>query len=652
MPQRPREHQLEDESYRKFEDKLPSEWVFRKPEKDYGVDGEVEIFDKNDNSTGYIFLVQLKGTDTSDYKSATKVTLKLHTCGYFRSLDLPVLIVRYQAPTTKLYTKWFHSFDPYDNRGGKKTITFRFKPEDEWYEGNAEKLKAELEVFRQLKSSHFDLPIKLGLTLEGSVIHGVPALEIESKIRQYQKMLPGFFAITSTPLSNAHGNIVLSENQLEILLVSGAGFILHTSKNKLNESTLPKFVSDVFVGISIALYKAKHVYLSSQIISKYAVNSSLIADIGVASILVQSLIQARLPTTAQKLLELLLKREEILPTTEMFVWPIRFQMELLSDDELKLLEDCMKQLIERSIHSKEWKKAAIAHYNFGGYLRQRKNLRLALHHYRKATEYWPDYLKMSYFCREAAGALFEKKRYKLSVELYKYAVTINQVPEYYALYADALLFAGKYAESKNAFKNYFQSSSNILPEWELKAWILSVICQIAGGEQKRNIEIATKIATPPDEDISATPLEDYESSLNKALQHDAICSLAWSNLGILQLNFGDQISSFFSFLAASLFQRSDDPLIFCLAIVSGFQEVQEVYEKLLLVVRAAYQIHHERLIECLLEFSQNQKDFPVEDIICLIREILSATPEEEDLCEVRLLGADLEFSAFKVERFN
>lgn len=656
--QRPREHQLEEESNREFRNKLPLEWVFREPTKDYGVDGEVEIFDKDNNSTGSIFFVQLKGTDTSDNKNATKVTLKLRTCEYYYSLDLPVLIVRYQSPTKKLFTKWFHSFD-LNYRKGKETITLRFNPEDEWNEGSIEKLKVELEAFRQLNSPHFNLPIKLRLKLGGSFIHGVPASKIELKIRQDQKLLPGFFEISTNSSSSVHGDIVLSNNQFEILLLSGAGFILDLPKNSknqvtLNEHTLPRFISDIFIGISIALHQAKRFDLSSQVLLKYAENSTLIAEVEVASLLTIGLIRARNYTIAQKLLELFFKREEIIPTIEMFVWPMRFQMELLTDDEHQMLEDWMKQLIERATQSKEQKNAAVAHYNLGGYLRNKGNLRLALHHYRKATEYWPDYLKMPYFCKEVAGTLFEKKRYKLSVELYKYAVCINQLPTYQALYADALLFAGKYADSKNAFEKYFQSTSNILPEWELKAWVLSTICDVAGDEQKRNTEIAIKHAMPPDEDISATSFEDYGLRLNKAIQQDAICSVAWANWGIIMQQCGDQINSFFSFVAASLFQRRDASM-WCYAIFSSFnaifsgsQEVPEVFEKLPLVVRAAYRIHEEGLIERLLELSQNYKDFPTEAIISLIREILSATPEEENLFEVRLLGNGLEFFAHKL----
>ena len=46
MPNRPRSHQVSDESRRAFETALPGQWVPRVQQPDYGIDEEVEIFDE------------------------------------------------------------------------------------------------------------------------------------------------------------------------------------------------------------------------------------------------------------------------------------------------------------------------------------------------------------------------------------------------------------------------------------------------------------------------------------------------------------------------------------------------------------------------------------------------------------------------------
>ncbi len=57
MTKRPRSHQLEDESWMPLSNSITNQWVLRKPQPDYGIDGEVEIFDESGSSTGLLFFV-------------------------------------------------------------------------------------------------------------------------------------------------------------------------------------------------------------------------------------------------------------------------------------------------------------------------------------------------------------------------------------------------------------------------------------------------------------------------------------------------------------------------------------------------------------------------------------------------------------------
>src|SRR4030043_1323937 len=99
MVKRPRSHQLEDESWRALSNSIPNQWVLRKPQPDYGIDGEVEIFDESGSSTGLLFFVQLKGTDTKEKAKALSCRMQLKTLRYYKSLLLPVLLIRYHSPS-------------------------------------------------------------------------------------------------------------------------------------------------------------------------------------------------------------------------------------------------------------------------------------------------------------------------------------------------------------------------------------------------------------------------------------------------------------------------------------------------------------------------------------------------------------------------
>ena len=126
MPKRPRQHQLETESRAAIRAAIPSLWVYRDLDQDYGVDSEIEIFDESNSATGAKFLVQLKATDEPDLRKALRLWFQQSKGNYYESLDLPVLIVRYHAPSERLFVHWFHSLDPYYGKRARRTgVSFR-----------------------------------------------------------------------------------------------------------------------------------------------------------------------------------------------------------------------------------------------------------------------------------------------------------------------------------------------------------------------------------------------------------------------------------------------------------------------------------------------------------------------------------------------
>ena len=125
MPKRPRQHELESESRAAIRNIIPSRWVCRDLDQDYGIDCEIEIFDEDRNSTGSKFQVQLKATDQENLSIALKLRFSTSHVKYYQSLDLPLLVVLYHAPTDSLFTRWFHSFDSYYDKTTNKGVTFK-----------------------------------------------------------------------------------------------------------------------------------------------------------------------------------------------------------------------------------------------------------------------------------------------------------------------------------------------------------------------------------------------------------------------------------------------------------------------------------------------------------------------------------------------
>ena len=161
IPKRTRTHVLEDESRKYFANLLPNQWVVREKGSDYGIDTEVEIFDECGSATGLVFLVQLKGSDDSAAKDKPKARLEVSTFNYWRSLDLPVLLVKYYARAKTVYARWADTFDTHYLKDSQKTFQIPFFESDRWQHSTNAKLKRDVELFRQLRSGRLPFPATL-----------------------------------------------------------------------------------------------------------------------------------------------------------------------------------------------------------------------------------------------------------------------------------------------------------------------------------------------------------------------------------------------------------------------------------------------------------------------------------------------------------
>jgi tetratricopeptide (TPR) repeat protein len=483
------------------------------------------------------------------------------------------------------------------------------------------------------------------LTLTEQCIHGVLAAQIASGIRKAAERLSGVITISQILPTNAHGSIVIGNKKVEIYLKSGKGFTLHTSKGRKNEVALSQFPYDILVGVAIALDNAGHSNIAARVFAEYAASSSIITKPEVALIGVGCMIRAHRVTEALQLSERLSESEGTLVAAEMFTWTALSQNDSLSESEHEYLHNFLERYIEQAVQFGDRRRGAIAHYNLGNYLRSRgykakSYRRLALHHYKKAANYNSEYLEKPYFCRELAGILFESKRYSLAVKFYERALSQGEQGEYRALYADALMFAGKYRQAQQAFYAYLVSNSDTASEWRLKACVLVWIrSMLRRDEQKRQTDAAIELVIPNNH-LASHPVE-YRQRLQDALECDALCSYAWFNLGILESQIGNQESTFFPFLMAALVQK-DNLEAWCHAIAMAiFKEYHSLVSDIIMV---AYQVNGESLMEELLRLVQNQPEgFPITKFLDGMNEILSKVPREEMPFDVRLYENESDF---------
>ena len=148
MPKRIRAHELESESFYKFESCVPSQWVFRRKDKpDYGIDGEIEVFDSDGQTTCQLINVQLKSTDATDIKNCLKERFKVDTLKYYSTLQYPVLIAKYSKHFNKIFYCWSHSKRKNPIKEGQKETTIHFSERNILDENTFQQLESDVKNY-------------------------------------------------------------------------------------------------------------------------------------------------------------------------------------------------------------------------------------------------------------------------------------------------------------------------------------------------------------------------------------------------------------------------------------------------------------------------------------------------------------------------
>ena len=642
MPRRPRQHQLEDESRVAFRKLLPKGWVFRDTVPDYGVDAEVEVFDAEGRGTGQLFKVQLKATDNPSLESALVVRLRVETCKYYRSLSIPILIVRYHSPSGRVFAKWFHTFDPYYGKRGKETIAFRLSMSDEWTEQTPEGILSNLEALRELRAPQLKLPLRLAVVTSAPIIHGRPAGEIKSAVREAASKLPGVITFESTPREHLRLAIRIENDKTEATLGGAASFTLHTSKGYPPERVMSNFPSDVLLSVALALEAAGHSNVAARIVSEYGPGSSIIGEPIIAITLARGMARALRVTEALGLAEALFATDRTRMAAQLLTMPAYVNSGSLSAGEREFFVRFMQRRIEHSEEIGERSLVAMSCYNLGNYVRG-TNLRYAFSLYRKATEYDPSYKERKYFWRELGGILFECGRYHHASRYYERAIELGEEETCRALFADALLFAGEYRRAEEEFEKYLASCRTPEPEWSLKHWALKQMRVLLGVDQQtRYSEFSMAYVDP-----SSSP-QEARSRMSEALRSDALCGLAWLNLAVSEAQLMDEEAALFGFTMAGLVMRTDvDAWCNAMALAIKLKQVDILGG----IIAVAYDINGEGFVKQWIKFLESQPEgFPVAEWVNLMNEIVGQLPKKRGHLEFRMLAGGANYHVTPIGR--
>jgi|GEM_PF-3051902 len=594
MPKRPKSHQIGDKAWCLFENIIPTQWITREKVKDYGIDGEVEIFDDSDNSTGLLFLVQSKGTSRDDSTKSSEFYLSLDALYYYRSFDLPVLLVRPHLASQNIYIKWAHEIDPYYCSEDSKYVKVKFNEECMWTEQTPKMILEMVKAFRYYKSPRLSLPLEFGFEFNDEIVFSIPIEEIKSIIRRAGVSLSHIISFSSSEPTSSMPRIRITDNLLQIKIAGLSLFNLHiTDENKLFGNSIDKIKRflphDILVGISIALHRLGHDTIASEIAYQHILSSNLWDNYAIAFEIMDCLSHTRKIDKAIKLAEEILERCYDKFPYQIYALPAFYKTNL-TQEEFKMQESLLLKAIEKAKKNDFIEEAGICHYNLGNLYAYCDENRKAFHHYRLAAKYVPEYKKREYFWKEMGSILFHLKRFQSAETSYKYALELGAESRVIALRADTLIFCGKYEEARSLFEDYENNVNQVDAEWKLKKMAIELIMdELDTKIQKRNSPLAKKLA-----DVERLESVEATKRIKESLKTDAICDKAWFYKGVLNFKNGEYSNAAISFIISAAIQPMNVDT-WVNAILCTFI-CPEVHEMLQIILPVAYQYNKERFV--------------------------------------------------------
>jgi tetratricopeptide (TPR) repeat protein len=600
MPKRPGQHATEDASRRAFELLLPNEWVYRQLSHDYGIDGEVEVF-QGGESTGVTFKVQLKGSEREDN---LVVRLSHEKAAYYTSLTEPILIVLHHIESGRTYARWFQSFSPASDLKSETSIGLRFAGKDELTSAAVRLLEWDVETHRQLRDSRRALPLRLAIDRESQQIAGSPTPAVALAIRDALSGFPDVFSLADPKDETLTGRIHLREDSVLIDCRSLTTATVHYPFPWPGNPDPDLVLHDAMTALGLILNRIGQYDAAARLFAEFAIGSSIAKEEEVIATVASALAQTHRMAEAISILERL--TDEAAATRMLVAMSITWTASpnSLTTEERESVVVYLVRQAELAESEGNRAQAAVAHYNLANRLRVLGGRRDAIEHFRRAAELDPTYPDRDYFAGEFAGALFESGEFVMAAEQYRRAIPANS-RRYLPLLADALMMGGEYAEASEFFGQAMaEETINRMPaEWLLKARVLERVLKVAGERQTRKIEIARRLA-----DVSAPKLtkKARRKRLASALKADALCPLAWFNLGILELRERHHDDAFVAFVAAGILSRFDLEA-FARALVTGLMIDDELVPD---VVRAACMINRPGFVHYLVhEFQASSVPF-------------------------------------------
>ncbi len=474
-PTRSRSHELEDESYTKFRAARPSAWPVHKIDgsDDYGRDLLVEIFE-NHQPTGNEFSVQLKAKEK--LVGPPKAKLNVSTLNHWEDQPSPTLIVLWDAATDQLYYEWAHRLPWSDPKHDKTTRTVPVP--HLWSETTPEILAEEADAFRKVRDLGRYFPVDV--EVRGDEYFGGDAGPVVSAIIDGFSSFPDLVVSFSKPRVPFIRVEVLA-NGVE---VSMSGTPVKRITYEPSAPPPPEVIAaDALFALAFAVGTIGRSRDVGTALLCASVERSFMAI--VAGRLADAIVLLVRADARDALLTLLART---LTVEHHPSWS-----EALAGVEATkaIMADALRMAIASSLEqtSKSWSSPARA-LRTAAWLVGPLDADRAMELWEAAVEADPSTKDNPRYWSELGGISFLWERWDDAVANYRKAVRLGDKASR-PLLADALMWAGHYADALGQFNTAGILDGDDNAEWRLKSKALRFIVEVVGiNQQKRDDFVA------------------------------------------------------------------------------------------------------------------------------------------------------------------
>lgn len=460
LPGRPRQHVLETESERALEQVLPAEWTVSGVSHDYGLDRRVEIFDQG-TATGLGFLVQLKGTD-ADFPAALAESFKVTAINYMRVQAEPVLVVRYHAPSSRLFGFWMHRRDVNLKQEDQKTATLRWTEGDELGPGSISLLRSEVQrvkVLRDVVDEGRPLRVALSDETQSTTLRLAVSRRLSAVGRPLWLVTPG---------EPAEIRLIAEGDRLS------ADLAISSTSAEVTAGTTNSKAADLLLLTAVSLGKIGRSTLAA-VLLRHCWDAQLLASNEIAASIANNFVVARAWTTGGSfLIHPVLLHDHVFAV--ILAAGFNADGSVTDAEGLQFAGDMLARAEALQARGELAFAAGYAYTAANLYAHRAHAWQSAVRSYETALRLDVTYASRAYFCREIAAAKFETGRYADSVKWYSESLRFEPSFSWaVACRADALAFLGAYADAKSGFDEYLEREPDELSIWGIKGRALQAI---------------------------------------------------------------------------------------------------------------------------------------------------------------------------------